>query len=86
MVTSSIFVLHSWRNPDTGKSENVVVLAGGDVQESELLFVNKYNANFTSGWVTGPRMPIKVYGSRIISYQVTLRIGLKLKEKSDTKQ
>jgi hypothetical protein len=47
----------------------VVVLAGGDVLESELLFINKYNANFT-GWVAGPRMPIKVYGSRIISYQV----------------
>ena len=71
----------SWRNPNTGVNESVVVLAGGDVQESELLFVNKYNANFSTGWVMGPRMPIRVYGSRIISYQVILWIVMKLNER-----
>ena len=54
----------------TGITDTVIVLAGGDIPESELLFINEYNVNGT-GWISGPKMPTKVFGARMITFKVT---------------
>jgi len=50
-------------------------LAGGDIPESELLFINEYNVNGT-GWISGPKMPTKVFGARMITFKVTYSTSL----------
>ena len=59
----------SWKNPGTGLTELVVVVAGGDMLETEILFLNAFNVNAT-GWMTGPNLPINIIGTNMISYQV----------------
>jgi len=46
-----------------------VIVAGGSVLESEILFVDK-----NSGWTVGPPLPVILYGTKMVSFEVEISI------------
>ncbi len=60
-----------WPNLSTGVNEKVVVLAGGWykvlLSSVQLLFIDE-SGNFSSGWVSGPSLPITAALATLILY------------------
>ena len=65
----TVCLFFSWTNPATGFSEEVVVVAGGAALQTELLFMRSFNVNGT-GWRSGPNLPVNVFGTKMVSFQV----------------
>ncbi len=64
----------NWKNPSNGKTEKVVVVAGGrdqyvnDLTSVELLSIANYE-NSKTGWTTGPNLPQKFTSTVIVEFK-----------------
>ena len=64
----------NWKNPSSGKMENVVIVAGGTggtgivFSSVELLYLGDYENN-KAGWSKGPYLPLTLMQTSTIEYQ-----------------
>jgi len=67
----------NWRNPSSGLTEKVVIIAGGgtigsgSLSSTELLFLD-HNDDSSSGWKIGPNLPKTATLSNMVEYQNTV--------------